>query len=383
MGRFTLTIALLPLLSVIAGRSVLAASVTPGSGDFIKPPVAQTALSPDDPHAYRLAPGPWLVATQDLDLHDAARGKDLPIRVYIPAPASHAAMAAGKLPLVIFSHGSGGDRRAAPKLLGHWASYGYVVIAPTHADSASLQRKQNRSAGRSQRQVKTGVNHQGRLDRVADLKLILDRIPELERRIPQLAGRVEAARVAVTGHSAGAMSAMQIGGLVQDSSYSDLRDPRVRCVILLSGAGRTDKMKFDPQAWDNFTLPALVITGSLDYAGSSDQTPESYRDPFEQGPATGDKYLLFITGATHMSFAGNLAARTPEQQRQLSVGGRPRGGYGAIHAMEYDQAAIFQQMECGTLAFLDAYVKGDADAKRYLQSGAIRGIGPGVEWQRK
>jgi predicted dienelactone hydrolase len=368
MHRIALTLALAALLGGTAAA---------------RPTVPQTSLPLDDSHAYRLAPGPWQVATQDLTLHDAARGKDLPIRVYIPTAAPSEPALRSKLPLVIFSHGSGGDRRAAPKLLGHWASYGYVVIAPTHADSASLQRQQNRRAGRSQRKVRTGVTHQGRLDRVADLTLILDRLPEVEQRIPGLAGRIDAAHIAVAGHSAGAMSAMQIGGMVQDSSFPHLRDPRVGCVILLSGAGRTDKMQFDPHAWDSFTLPALVVTGSLDDAGNRDQTPQSYRDPFEQGPATGDKYLLFITGATHMSFAGNLATRTPQQLSRRKPDGHPVGGDGALHALEYDQAAIFQQMESGTLAFLDAYVKGDAAAKAYLRSGEIRQLGAGVEWEMK
>ena len=52
----------------------------------------------------------------DFTVHDDARSRDIPIRVYLPTTS-------GPAPVVLFSHGLGGSRRGIPI----WANIGLVV----------------------------------------------------------------------------------------------------------------------------------------------------------------------------------------------------------------------------------------------------------------
>src|ERR1700744_1276850 len=82
---------------------------------------------------YKLSPGPYKVSESNIILRDAQRNKDLHMRVFYPN-------AAGKYPVIVFSHGAGGSQDCCEELTEHWASYGYITIQPTHEDSA-LQRR--------------------------------------------------------------------------------------------------------------------------------------------------------------------------------------------------------------------------------------------------
>jgi predicted dienelactone hydrolase len=64
----------------------------------------------------------------DLVVRDQERQRDIPLRVYRPA-------AAGKAPVVLFSHGLGGSWLNSPYLGQHWGARGYVVVHLQHAGS--------------------------------------------------------------------------------------------------------------------------------------------------------------------------------------------------------------------------------------------------------
>ena len=66
--------------------------------------------------------------SQDLTVHDAARNRDIPVRIYLPVNEKPE-------PVVLFSHGLGGSR-AGSKFLGeHWAARGYVAVFVQHPGS--------------------------------------------------------------------------------------------------------------------------------------------------------------------------------------------------------------------------------------------------------
>jgi predicted dienelactone hydrolase len=72
--------------------------------------------------------GPLAVETADnLTLRDETRKKDLTCKVYYPKTG-------GPYPVILFSHGFGANKDAFGPIGKHWASHGYVVIHPTHAD---------------------------------------------------------------------------------------------------------------------------------------------------------------------------------------------------------------------------------------------------------
>jgi len=101
-------------------------------------------------------------------------------------------------------------------------------------------------------------------------------------------------------------------------------------------------------SFDRISLPYMGMTGSLDSLGPV-ASPAWHKTPFERSQP-GDKYHLFIEGANHMSFI------TP---RTLWPGRAEQGGN------------IFDYTNSASLAFWDAYLKGDVRAKSYLQSDAL------------
>jgi hypothetical protein len=101
-------------------------------------------------------------------------------------------------------------------------------------------------------------------------------------------------------------------------------------------------------SFDQISLPYMGMTGSLDSLGPVANSAW-HKIPFDRSQP-GDKYHLFIEGANHMSFI------TP---RTLPPGRAEQGG------------AIFDYTNSASLAFWDAYLKGDARAMSYLQSSAL------------
>jgi predicted dienelactone hydrolase len=223
---------------------------------------------------------------------------------------------------------------------------------------------------------KFSTDPQLRIGRVLDDKLILDRLDDIEYELPDLEGRIERTRIGIAGHSAGAMTSALMAGTHCDMPINGpggpetagLAEPRASAFLLLSGQGRGGA--FDEHSWEDITRPMMVMTGSLDASPRTHETPESRTDPYTYAPP-GDKYLLIIEGAAHMSFTGKAAGKEgPGNGRQLitALG----GGQSLFDQVDdFDQLAIFTCVQNSSLAFWDAYLKDDAEAKQYLASEAI------------
>jgi hypothetical protein len=91
----------------------------------------------------------------------------------------------------------------------------------------------------------------------------------------------------------------------------------------------------------------LLMYGGRD-GGPRKQAPAWRSEPFHKSPP-GDKFEVELKGATHMAFAGPLL------QTDL-------------------QTRVFRCAKLETLAFWDAYLKGDRQAKWYLTTNALRGF---------
>lgn len=252
--------------------------------------------------ALRREPG---VVVADVRLPiDATR--ELPLRVVHPRPGR-------RLPIVLFSHGAYSSGQDYDALLRAWAAEGYVVLAPTHRDSTRLG-------------VARGTNDPRffawRLD---DMEAILARLAEVVERVPALAGRVEATRIAATGHSFGGLVAQTLGG----ATYRDLagggtvsrRIDAVRAVIVFSGAGVMEPL-LGPADFAALSLPTLVTVGSEDLGQAPGLTGYAWRrQPFDLIPP-GDKYLLTLEGADHYlggAVGRNDLPRSPNAARYVDA----------------------------------------------------------------
>jgi len=140
---------------------------------------------------YSPSAGPYQVRTIDcLVLHDTARGKDLPLKIYYPA-------APGRFPVIIFSHGALASKDCYAALGQYWASFGYVSIHPSHADSVAD------SGFRGTLRDAIG-DPRAWANRPQDISFIIDSLAEIARLAPQLRGKLDPRHIGVGGHSFGA-----------------------------------------------------------------------------------------------------------------------------------------------------------------------------------
>lgn len=295
---------------------------------------AEASASQEGPLAVEVA--------DDLSLHDAARRRDLPYKVSFPA-------ADGRYPVIVFSHGFGGNKDAFSTVSRHWASHGYVVIHPTHADGLE-RRDVGGAAGGAAGRLRAGglvgrLNDPARIaNRVADIVLVMDSFAEIAKATPALAGRIDAERIGVGGHSFGAYTAMLIGGVTVDLGGErgrSFRDERVRCILPISGQG-TGQQGLTDRSWAGLTIPMMTITGTRD-RGIGGQDVDWKKEPYAFSPP-GDKYLVVIDGAHHLSFGGGLG---------------PRG------------ADITDVVKLGSTRFWDAWLKDSEPARDYLRSDRL------------
>lgn len=325
--------------------------------------------------------GRFKTSSADLVLTAAdapARGdssRDIPIKVRYPLDAP------GSLPMVIFSHGMGGSSETFGDLTDRLASYGYVVILPTHADSVKLRNEQGHDAAREiLANPADYVRNVQVFERVDDVKRIIDALPAIEMKMPDLAkagAAISRDAIAMAGHSAGALTTqMVIGAKVRTrliGGVASVADPRVKAAVVISGQGLKNRL-FTEESWASLDKPMLVITGSRDIARVGNETPASRRHPFEYAPASkGEprKCLLWIEGATHSSYQGRSSA--------VFLGEKPE-----------DPEMVAAVTSSAVLAFLDAFVKHPADsvdakiAHRGLTSEAVKETSGGkatVSWK--
>lgn len=326
----------------------LAAQTNPSSIPALDPTAPAALIAPpaaNDPNGYELAPGPFTVSeTADLVLHDAKGNKDLHVRIFYPNGP-------GRYPVIVFSHGAGGSQDCCEALTRHWASYGYVTIQPTHDDSAVRRRNTGEENIHFMQAVRDALKKPALWEsRPRDISFVLDSLPALADRVPGLVGRMDMERIGVGGHSMGSYTTEAIAGALIDlpgHPDSSFADSRVKAVLCLSPQG-PGQFGLKENSFDGISLPYIGMTGSLDSLGPV-ASPAWHKTPFERSQP-GDKYHVFIQGANHMSF---ISART------LAPGRAAQG------------ESILGYTNSASLAFWDAYLKGDAGAKTYLQSDAL------------
>jgi predicted dienelactone hydrolase len=284
---------------------------------------------------YQPSSGPYRVLTvEHLVLHDAARNKDLPLKIYYPD-------APGPFPVIVFSHGALASKDCYSALGEYWASFGYVSIHPSHADSVA----DSGFHGTLRDAISDPRNWRNRPE---DVSLVIDSLSEIEKLAPQLSGKLDHRRIGVGGHSFGAYTAELIGGmnisLPGQVGLQSFADKRVRAILLMSPQGE-GRMGLTAHSWDNLRLPMLLMFGSRDLGPWGE--PAAWRSEAYQKAPSGDKYEVEFEGGKHMAFAG------------LS---RPGGV----------QDGAFQCAKRESLAFWDAYLKLLPAARNYLRSDGLK-----------
>jgi predicted dienelactone hydrolase len=326
-----------------AGQSTVATAPRPSVKESSSAPLP--SLSDEAPDGYKLETGPLAVnEVAGLVLHDEKRNKDVRVRIFYP-------VIAGKYPVIVFSHGAGGSDTCCESLTRHWATYGYITIQPIHDDSVVQRRIGGDENARFPQAVREALKNPALWEnRPRDISFLLDSLAGLQKRVAGLNGKIDTSRIGVAGHSMGAYTAEAIGGALVDlpgRPGQHFSDARAKGLLCLSPQG-PGQFGLTAHSFSNISLPFMGITGSLDNLGPL-ASVAWHKIPFERSQP-GDKYEVFIQGASHMSFvtAENLNSARSSQA-----------------------AAILGYTNSASLAFWDAYLKDDSAAKKFLQSDAL------------
>lgn len=228
------------------------------------------------------------------------------------------ASAAVPYPLVIFSHGFGTNAAWYNTLLEHYASYGFVVLAPEHNERYDSNFSDVWRAS---------------IDRPRDIKQTLDYAEQLTAPDGALAGLIDMQHVAVVGHSYGGYTALAMAGAQYDLAAFNARctqlpsddpntllctplmpkeadmatragldpmptglwpsfgDPRVTAIIPMA----SDSYLFDKAGLAKITIPMMAIGGTADTG-----TPYTWGiKPAYDNASSKQKVLVTLEGAEH------------------------------------------------------------------------------------
>ena len=286
-----------------------------------------------------------------LTVHDQGRSRDLPIKVYLPS-VTHA------VPVVLFSHGLGGSCENNPYLGQHWASRGYAVVFVQHPGSDEQVWKD-----------KPVLERLGNMQDAADLKNFVARAKDIPAVLDQLekwnaqpghalSGRLDLKHVGMSGHSFGAVTTQAVSGQTFPLGRS-FSEPRICAAVAFSpSAPRKGSAQ---SAFGSVKIPWLLMTGTKDVSLIGGADVASRLGVFPALPA-GGKYEVVLDGAEHSAFGdralpGDQETRNPNHHR-------------AILAL--------------STAFWDAYLRGDPEARAWLDGEGARAVlEPKDRWRRK
>jgi len=191
-----------------------------------------------------------------------------------------------------------------------------------------------------QRMRKSALDIANATNRPLDVKFAIDQIQQMNKADPTLKNKLDLNRIGVAGHSFGAYTTLAISGetFLQGESRAD---PRVKAAIAMSSPSGTTRLRGD-SAFAQIKIPILHMTGTKDTSPIGFDDAISRRIPFDHIKGA-DQFLITFENGDHMIFSGR--------------GSLPGGGKD-----EHFQAYI----KISSVAFWDAYLKGDAKAKAWL-----------------
>lgn len=278
----------------------------------------------------------------DLTVHDAARNRDLPLRVYLPTNSM-------PVPVILFSHGLGGSREGSKFMGEHWAARGYVAVFLQHpgSDDSVWQGKPVQEVMPA---MTRAASLQNFLLRVQDVPAVLNQLELWNTQTNHpLAHRLNLKKVGMSGHSFGAVTTEAVSGETLALSGQQFTDARITAAIAFSPSSpKTDNAA---SAFGAVKIPWMLMTGTRDTAPIGHEDVAS-RLAVYLNLKLAPKYELVLNNAEHSVFTdrplpGDKTPRNPNHHR-------------VILAL--------------STAFWDAYLRDDAAAHAWLNSTAPRSV---------
>ncbi|MEM9977229.1 MAG: alpha/beta fold hydrolase [Cyanobacteria bacterium P01_D01_bin.2] len=266
----------------------------------------------------------------------------LPTDLYLPEGQS--------FPLVVMSHGLGGNRGTLAYLAEHLASHGLAVAVVEHPGSSDDQISALLSG-----QIGEVVEPAEMTRRPLDIHVLLDELEALVQDDPTLGSRMDLQRVAVVGQSMGGYTSLAMAGATFDLDTLEkscppqitqlnlslllqclvpllpqplppLQDERVRAAIAINPL---DSAVFGPSGMANIDIPVMVVSGSADTVTPA--LAEQIR-PFTWLNSP-ERYLLLVENGTHFSAIHNPQGGEATAISEQVIGPNPELAQDYIRAM--------------------------------------------------
>ena len=223
--------------------------------------------------------GRFPIGMRTTEALDTARNRLFPCEIWYPEGAE------GRLPLILYSHHSGGHRRAASFLCDHLSSHGYVVAALDHSEvvAEELKGKEGETAEQLSARVEGWI-----ANRVPDIRFLLDHV------LSGTDAHVDPDRVGIVGHSFGGWTALAAPEV----------ESRIRAVVALAPGGSSNpkpgilplRLTFN---WGR-DVPTLYLAAENDVPIPLD----GMREIFERTPSA--KQMVILRRADHYHFLDNV-----------------------------------------------------------------------------
>jgi dienelactone hydrolase len=305
------------------------------------------------------ATGPYHVATVTYTYEDRNRtetysdtGEHRKLNVGLWYPEK----AAGKYPLVVFSHGGMGLRTSNESLYLELASHGYVVVSIDHTyhalyttdaqghttliDQGYMQDLQTEDA-KSDRQQSYDYYQEWMKIRTDDISFVIDTIlaEATTAEADPIHRLVDTAKIGVMGHSLGGSAALGIGRIRDDiGAVIALESPFMYDIVGVRDGEFTFKDEVYP-------LPVLNVYSDSTWSHLA-EWPQYARNAELLSATDATAFNVHIRGVGHFTLT-DLALSSPLLARMFN-------GFAATTDTEY----CLRTVNKVTLTFFDTYLKG-------------------------
>lgn len=294
---------------------------------------------------YKHSGGPYTVERFHRRFRDRERQLEVPMTIHFPRGLEPSQ----KCPVAIVSPGLGANPSATRFLEKHLASHGYLVVQPSHLGSDWRAVIARTPLG--------AFTQKELLNRVGDIRLAVTLLEQA--RFPQhLSTRADLSRLALIGHSFGALTAQAVGGVpVLDNSGQrlDILDNRFGAFIGMSPFGDSfpsRRLGFDLGSYHEFQRPVLFMSGDKDDLFTLGKGAQAHLGPFQK-VASEDRYHVLIGNTRHADFS-ELFGRIRKQTVQV--------------------------VNSTSIAFLDAVLRECREAREYLDCGLQSAVRRHQSW---
>lgn len=292
------------------------------------------AISPDtEPMQIAITRGEWF--------DEKRNGRKVAYKAYCPVDHDQ-----GPFPVIIWSHGLGGSRDGAGFISRYVASHGYVVIHIQHigTDSSLWEGK----PGHPWDVIRaTHIPRSATLQRFKDVPFVLSQLKTLD-----IAPHMDFTRMGMSGHSFGGMTTQVMAGQRRGygrRQYSLFQDIFKAGIVYSPSPYLHKSNRPLSDFYGGIQIPLLMMTGTEDDSPLENFGYKERLDVFNYsgGP---DQHLLVLDKGDHMVYNGSRGKLDANPKRD-------------VHE---------EIIKVLSLAFWDAYLKGDQSAKDWLTHNGVQ-----------